>query len=80
MTFVVVILIWELIPSLVVVILFRVKQDNVSNEAILNINSHLKNEKSVFIESNSYETDLENSVDEYFSRERSSFYGSFSHY
>ncbi|RNA38000.1 integral membrane protein GPR137B-like [Brachionus plicatilis] len=84
-TFVVVILIWELIPSLVVVVLFRVKQDHVSNEAILNINSYLPNEKSVFIESNSYnvdnyETDSENSVDENFSRERRSFYNSISDY
>lgn len=76
----VVILIWELIPSLVVVILFRVKQENISNEAILNINSYLRDEKSVFIESNSYESDFENSIDEYFSREKKSLYNSINDY
>ncbi|CAF0707529.1 unnamed protein product [Brachionus calyciflorus] len=58
-SFVVVLLIWELIPTFVIVVLFRLKQEKPTNEVILGINSNSINDKSVFLDSNSYDYSIQ---------------------
>lgn len=49
-SFVLVILIWELIPTLVVIILFKIKRPSGSNETLTSINSYANVRKSVFLD------------------------------
>lgn len=48
-----VILIWELIPTTVVIILFKIKRPSVSNEPYLAVNTSVDVRKSVFLDPNS---------------------------